>query len=267
MDNDLVFEMQPDYEVPLLRLLAELPGGRGRTADVCRRFEVEYRHRIPREHYETQIGKEPKWRNNVRWCRKALIERGLVEAPAWGVWQINEAGRRWLEDNPDVVRIPGSASALVRKRRPIPIPRSASSAGRKTRYQPDRPARAPEMTLEQLEEIRKLLPEEQFRQVLGSQYDQLLAEERAKTITTVSQTELGRRTRQRLDEIHSFLQGKNASTPSSEVLCDWLHFCYDLELYREAITLFTYIQENEVESGTYRRVKRIAEVSRRRLAG
>ena len=103
--------------------------------------------------------------------------------------------------------------------------------------------------------------------MLGSQYDQLLSEERAKAITEITQTELGRRARQRLDEIHAFLQGKNASMPSSEVLCDWVHFCYALDLCREATTLFTYIQENEVEPGAYRRVKRVAEVCRSRSVG
>ena len=32
------FEAQIDYEVPLLRLLAELPNGQGRTREVCRLF-------------------------------------------------------------------------------------------------------------------------------------------------------------------------------------------------------------------------------------
>lgn len=122
--EDAEFKVQGDYEVPLLRLMAALPGGQGRTDAVCRLFEAEYGQRIPPEHFETMIGKEAKWRNNVRWCRKYLIERGFFDAPAQGIWRITEEGRRWLEEHPGEARIPGSASSLVRKRRPVPIPRA-----------------------------------------------------------------------------------------------------------------------------------------------
>jgi hypothetical protein len=118
-----------------------------------------------------------------------------------------------------------------------------------------------------LEQTRKVMSADQFRSVWGTSYDQLLAEERAKAITTVSQGELGRRTRERLDEIHAFLQGKNAGMPSSETVCDWIHFCYALQLYREAAALLPYAREDEVDQAIYRRAKRVAEVCRSKLAG
>nr|MBC8254351.1 hypothetical protein [Ardenticatenia bacterium] len=79
--------------------------------------------------------------------------------------------------------------------------------------------------------------------------------------------ELGRRTRRWLDEVHAFLSGKGASTPSSEVLCDWIHFCYTVELYREAAALLPYVNEGEVAPAICKRAKRIAEVCRSKLAG
>jgi hypothetical protein len=118
-----------------------------------------------------------------------------------------------------------------------------------------------------LEQTRKVMPADQFRAVWGALYDQLLAEERAKAITAVSQTELGRRTRQRLDEIHAFLQGENASTPSSETVCDWIHFCYALQLFREAAALLPYAREDEVDPAIYKRTKRVAEACRSKLTG
>ena len=260
MDDDATFEVQSDYEVPLLHLLARLPGGQGKTGEVCRRFEAEYGHRVPREHYETKVGKEPKWRNNVRWCRKYLVERSAGDAPAHGVWRMTDTGRRWLENNPSATRIPGSASSLVRKRRPIPIPRSTTSG-----HRPDKRASVSGIALEQLEQTRRSMPADQFRQVWGSLYDQLLAEERTKTVTQISQAELGRRTRRWLDDVHAFLSGKNATHPSSEVICDWIQFCYALELHREAAALLPYVDESAIEASTYRRARRIAEVSRGNL--
>ena len=121
--------------------------------------------------------------------------------------------------------------------------------------------------MEMLEQTRKQMPADQFRQLWGTLYDQLLAEERAKAVTEITQTELGRRARRRMDEIHAFLSGKNVSTPSAEVLCDWIHFCYTLDLFREAAALLPYIREDEVDAAIYRRAKRIAEVCRSKLAG
>ena len=115
-----------------------------------------------------------------------------------------------------------------------------------------------------LEQTRKGMPADQFRQVWGKLYDELLAEERAKAITQITQTELGRRARRWLDGVHAFLQGKEAS-PSSEVLCDWIHFCYTLKLYREAAALLPYVREDEVDPAVYKRASRVAQTCRGRL--
>jgi len=96
---------------------------------------------------------------------------------------------------------------------------------------------------------------------LGVHY-KLLAEERAKAITTITQTELGRRARRRLDEIQAFLRGETASLPPGEVLCDWIHFCYTLELYSEAAALLAYVREDDVDPVTYKRAKRVADLCR-----
>ena len=99
------FEITDDYEVPLLRLLAELPGGQGQTSHVCDLFEKRYRDLIPKEHFREKRGKEEKWRNNVRWCRKYLKQRGFLADSAHGIWKINEEARRWLDQNPTATRI------------------------------------------------------------------------------------------------------------------------------------------------------------------
>ena len=109
------------------------------------------------------------------------------------------------------------------------------------------------------------MPSDQFREVWGTLYDQLLAEERAKAVTEITQTELGRRTRRWLDDVHAFLNGKNASTPATETLCDWIQFCYALELYREAAALLPFVSADDVDRATYARSRRIAEVARTRV--
>jgi len=245
----VLFETGTDYDVELLRLLYRLPGGQGRSADVCRLFEKEYSHRIPEEHRGVYSNGKPIWDKNVRWGRQHLKDLGLVDAPAYGIWRITEAGRRWVEENPGATRITG-----VKRTR-------QSRSGKRTS---SRKASVPGITLEMLEQTRRAMPDDQFRQLWGAVYEQLLAEKRAKAITEITQTELGRRTRRWLDEVHAFLRGKNTSTPSSEVLCEWIHFCYTLELHREAAALLSYVREEEVSPAIYKRAKRVAAVCRSR---
>jgi hypothetical protein len=250
--NDAPFDIGKDYDVPLLRLLCKLPGGQGETAEVCRLFEVEYRDGIPEDHRVLRSNGEPIWYNNVCWSRARLKESGFLDMPRRGIWRVTEAGQKWAEENPKAVRLSRvrthSSGKLHQKR----SPKVAPAAG---------------LTLEMLEQTRQVMPADQFRQVWGALYDQLLAEERTKAVTQITQTELGRRTRRWLDDVHAFLSGKNATQPSSEVICDWIQFCYVLELYHEAAALLPYVREDEVDAASYRRAKRVAEVCRSKLAG
>jgi len=244
------FATQTDYEVPLLGLLSELPGGQGTVAEVRRLFVERYGHLIPQQDYGSRDDGDIIWENNVRFSRQHLKQYGFLDASRRGIWRISDAGRQWLKDNPDARRIKGKARRSSRSRR-----RSSKKGA------------ALGITLEMLEQTRKLMPAGQFRQVWGEIYDRLLAEERARAITAITQTELGRRTRRWLDDVHAFLSGKNASPPSSEVLCDWIHFCYTLELYREAAALLPYVREDEVDAAIYKQARRVAEVCRGKLIG
>ncbi|MHC4616933.1 MAG: winged helix-turn-helix domain-containing protein [Planctomycetota bacterium] len=110
MGEDGLFASRSEYEVALLRLLHKLPGGRGRTADVCQQFEDEYGHRIPQEDYGLRSnGRDVIWVNTVRFVRNDLKERGFLDGSQRGIWRITEVGRDWVESNPDAVRIPGTA--------------------------------------------------------------------------------------------------------------------------------------------------------------
>jgi len=248
-----LFATQHDYTVPLLRLLSELPGGQGQASEVCRLFEERYGRRIPEKDRGLRSGGAIIWENNVHWSRQHLKDYGFLDPSQYGIWKIAEEGRRWLKENPQATRITGKRRSGSRPSRGM-----ASSKA---------PSVPSGITLEMLEQTRKLMPADQFRPLWGVLYDQLVAEERAKAITTITQTELGRRARQRIDEVHAFLQGKNSVAPSGEMLCDWIQFCYALELYREAAALLPFVQETSVDPSIYRRAKRVAEVSRSKTTG
>jgi hypothetical protein len=116
-----------------------------------------------------------------------------------------------------------------------------------------------------LEQTRKAMPQESFRQVWGTLYDQLLAKERAKAITQISDKELLVAVRQPVRRIQDFLQGRGNDTPKSEDMCDWIQLCYTLGLYREGAALWQYVQRDEVNAWLYERSKKIATVCRTRI--
>lgn len=242
------FESTTDYDVPLLRLLQRLPGGQGKPVEVRGCFEAEYGQLIPETHRERNNDGKLKWKTALSWAAYRLRQHAMVDSVP-GIWRITEAGRRWLEENPEAARLPWGRRKRYRKR--------GSPSG----------TQVPGLTLELLEQTRQLMPSDQFRALWSEIYDQLLAEHRPRAITDVSQAEIGRRGRRRLDEVHAFLLGKSTPSPSSEVLCDWIHFCYALELQREPAALLPYVGEDEVDPAIYKRAKRVAQVCRSKLAG
>jgi restriction system protein len=41
--------------------------------------------------------KRPRWKNSAQWCRNTMVEDGLLKNDSpWGVWEISEAGARYL---------------------------------------------------------------------------------------------------------------------------------------------------------------------------
>jgi hypothetical protein len=186
---------------------------------------------------------------------------GLMGSGGHGIWTITKEGQDWLRDHPE-----GTTQELMAFEAP-PQPKKPSLRKVKTQQPSGRSRDTRQMTpgainLEMLEKTRQSMPPDQFRQVWGAIYDQLLAEERARIVTDINQTELGRRARRKVEEIQAFLRGQSNASPKSDVLCDWIHFCYELELFREAASLLQYVAEEETDLAIYRRAKRLAEASR-----
>ncbi|NIT58756.1 MAG: AAA family ATPase, partial [Aliifodinibius sp.] len=106
MNNKPMFETQSDYELPLLQLLYTLPNGGGKVSEILPRFEEKYRDQIPQKDYKNFESGGMRWEKNVQWCRYYLKERGFLDAPRRGIWQITDEGRRWVEENPKANRLP-----------------------------------------------------------------------------------------------------------------------------------------------------------------
>jgi len=86
--------------VPILRALVE-KGGRARVKDVLASVHADIVERLNDYDYQPvpSDSRRPRWVNGAMWCRKQLCEQGLLRADSpWGVWEITESGRRWLEE-------------------------------------------------------------------------------------------------------------------------------------------------------------------------
>jgi hypothetical protein len=254
--SEAQFQVESDYYVPLLRLLAEFPDGVAKHY-VRDLFWERFRDRIPAEHLEP-VASNPelhRWINKLDWSSNRLRQYGFIDSPATGVWRITQSGIEWLAQNPQATQI----KATARRQRSARRPRSQTSSFAPSHTSPTG------ITYEMLEQTRKAMPQESFRQVWGTLYDQLLAKERAKAITQISDKELLVAVRQPVRRIQDFLQGRGNDTPKSEDMCDWIQLCYTLGLYREGAALWQYVQRDEVNAWLYERSKKIATVCRTRI--
>ena len=245
---------QFDYDVPLLRVLAAMPAGMGQRKDVLEEFRRMFNERIPPEHLQSTSGdpNQPKWSTMVTWSNIALKQAGLADSPAPGKWRITQDGRDWLAQNPEATRI-------KRAKRASP---SIHRSQRQTSSAKQAIAVPLGITFDMLERTRLVMPAEQFRKIWGAIYDQLLAEERAKAITEVTDKDLLLAVRHPIRRIHDFLQGRGNDRPKSEEICDWIHFCYSLGLYREAAALWQYVHQDEINPWQFERTKKMAAVCR-----
>jgi len=251
-----MFQGEKDYYVPVLRVVAGMPNGAARKKDVLNELMRRYGHRIPPEHREMVSSsiRTLKWDNYASWSRQHLIEAGYLDAPDRGVWGITEMGRRWVADHPHDSHI-----KLTRRQSDTP-------PNRKTRAKKKTDVVLPAgLSLDMLEKTRQAMGDEQFRPVWGELYDHLIAAKRAAMISDIDETKLTKLLRRQIREIHNYLLGRDANRPTSEQICDWIHFCYQFSLYREAAALFATVNADEVNPWYLERTRRIAVTSRAKL--
>jgi len=121
------------------------------------------------------------------------------------------------------------------------------------------------ITLDKLERIRLVMSADDFRHDWGDTYDQLLAAERARSITPIIDRDLLERIRPLVQRIQDFIQGRGNESPKSEVVCDWIFICYILELYREGAALWRYVNRDEVDALKYERTAKFSAACRTRV--
>jgi hypothetical protein len=161
------------------------------------------------------------------------------------------------------VKMGGGYFGLTEWSGAVPPPAQTETQTRRLR-QTERPpiAMPPDITLEKLERIRQLMPQDQFRQDWGEFYEHLLTEERAKAITPLNDRLLVNRVHPVVQRIQEFLQGRSSEAPNSEVVCDWIFLCYTLELYREGAALWQYVSSDEVDAWHYQRTLKLSTACR-----
>ncbi len=92
------YTQEEEFAIPILESLVEL-GGRGWADEVLKKVEEKMKGRLTEADYEKlPRSKQIRWINYARWCRKRLVERGLLSnSSPRGVWEITERGRSYLE--------------------------------------------------------------------------------------------------------------------------------------------------------------------------
>ncbi len=87
------------FRGPILQALVEL-GGQAPLGKVLELVEKRMAHALTKHDLEP-LPSNPRmirWRNTAQWCRNSLVREGLMKGDSpYGIWEISEAGREWLE--------------------------------------------------------------------------------------------------------------------------------------------------------------------------
>lgn len=88
------------YRIPILESLTEL-GGQGRISQILELVEEKMKGLLNEYDYEMlPSGGEVRWSNTAKWCKSSMKKEGLLsDTSPHGVWEISEAGRKYLRDN------------------------------------------------------------------------------------------------------------------------------------------------------------------------
>jgi len=88
------------YKVPILQVLVDLDG-QGKTSIVLERVYEQMKDSfVPADLEELSSVEFPRWNNNARCEKSKMVKEGLLrkESP-FGVWEISEKGREYLQDH------------------------------------------------------------------------------------------------------------------------------------------------------------------------
>lgn len=87
------------FRRPILEVLIEL-GGSASISDVLERVGAKMSSILNQYDLEP-LPSDPRsvrWKNTAQWCRNTLVKEGLMKNDSsYGIWEITDAGRYWLE--------------------------------------------------------------------------------------------------------------------------------------------------------------------------
>jgi hypothetical protein len=86
------------FRRPILETLVEL-GGSAHIGEVLERVGAKMKS-VLNQYDREPLPSDPRsvrWKNTAQWCRNSLVREGLMKSDSpHGVWEITEAGRKWL---------------------------------------------------------------------------------------------------------------------------------------------------------------------------
>lgn len=230
------FSFMAEYTLALLELLAE--AGPLTTRVALETFERKYRDRIPGNMYG-MTGKEIKWANRVRWERLNLARLGLMGNDQKGIWYITEKGRQFLSEHP--------YDALPHLQALISLDADRAKEERQKK------AHIPATKIARPAVQKQPKPAVKPRQKRG---DQLSVSTSFHINSELAPAH--HKLDQEIQTIRDYLHGISALQPSNELLCDWVHFCYQFEFYTEGALLYPLISGEDVNSWYLERTRKLA---------
>lgn len=85
---------ETEYELPILRALAEQPQGRAPAREVITMIEPAVRDKLTDLDFQSITSGEVRWHNRAQFARLNLVKLGQLAADApRGIWAITDAGR------------------------------------------------------------------------------------------------------------------------------------------------------------------------------
>ncbi len=98
--SDGIFTPTKAYWRPLLQTLVEL-GGRGRREQVIEQVGQKMQNILrPADYEKLPQSSFIRWENRVAWQASNMKREGLIKRDSpRGIWEITDAGRKWLEEN------------------------------------------------------------------------------------------------------------------------------------------------------------------------
>jgi hypothetical protein len=91
---------EPGFYRPILEALVQF-GGRATMGQVLEAVQQRMQSVLRDVDYQPLASDPdlPRWRNTAQWARNSLVKDGLMRADSpRGIWEINDAGRRYLAD-------------------------------------------------------------------------------------------------------------------------------------------------------------------------